>query len=102
MQQPTIFSATTLSALGSYGDECQACSSRVLQPSNSVEIFSIVSSEREQESTSDNKIFRMPLCTEKQARAAVYILTRNTRVELRKYQCMLVNQLSSIFHNGEG
>ena len=37
MQQPTIFSATPLSAQGSYGDECQACSSRVLQLSNSVE-----------------------------------------------------------------
>ena len=57
MQQPTIFSATPLSAQGSYGDECQACSSRVLQLSNSVEIFSIVASEREQEATSENKIF---------------------------------------------
>ena len=43
---------------GSYGDECQACSSRVLQLSNSVEIFSRVASEREQEATSENKIFR--------------------------------------------
>ena len=58
MQQPTIFSATPLSAQGSYGDECQACSSRVLQLSNSVEIFSRVASEREQEATSENKIFR--------------------------------------------
>ena len=57
MQQPTIFSATPLSAQGSYGDECQACSSRVLQLSNSVEIFSRVASEREQEATSENKIF---------------------------------------------
>ena len=30
MQQPTTFSATPLSTQGSYGDECQACSSRVL------------------------------------------------------------------------
>ena len=51
------FSATPLSAQGSYGDECQACSSRVLQLSNSVEIFSRVASEREQEATSENKIF---------------------------------------------
>ena len=58
MQQPTIFSATPLSAQGSYVDECQACSSRVLQHSNSVEIFSRVSaSEREQEATSENQIF---------------------------------------------
>ena len=57
MQQPTIFSATPLSAQGSNGDECQACSSRVLQLSNSVEIFSRVASEREQEATSENKIF---------------------------------------------
>ena len=51
------FSATPLSAQGSYGNECQACSSRVLQLSNSVEIFSRVASEREQEATSENKIF---------------------------------------------
>ena len=57
MQQPTIFSATPLSAQGSYGDECQACSSRDLQLSNSVEIFLRVASEREQEATSENKIF---------------------------------------------
>ena len=57
MQQPTQFSATPLSAQGSYGDECQASSSRVLQLSNSVEIFSKVASEREQEATSENKIF---------------------------------------------
>ena len=57
MQQPTAFSATPLSAQGSYGNECQACSSRVLQLSNSVEIFARVASEREQEATSENKIF---------------------------------------------
>ena len=57
MQQPTVFSATPLSAQGSYGNECQACSSRVLQLSNSVEIFARVASEREQEATSENKIF---------------------------------------------
>ena len=57
MQQPTQFSATPLSAQGRYRDECQACSSRVLQLSNSVEIFSRVASEREQEATSENKIF---------------------------------------------
>ena len=57
MQQPTQFSSTPLSAQGSYGDECQACSSRVLQLSNSVEIFSRVASEREQEATSENQIF---------------------------------------------
>ena len=57
MQQLTTFSATPLSAQDSYGDKCQACSSRVLQLSNSVEIFSRVASEREQEATSQNKIF---------------------------------------------
>ena len=57
MQQPTQFSATPLSAQGSYGDECQVSSSRVLQLSNSVEMFSKVASEREQEAASENKIF---------------------------------------------
>ena len=65
MQQPTTFSATPLSTQGSYGDECQACSSRVLQLSNSVEIFSRVASEREQEATSENKIFHpIIVCSE--------------------------------------
>ena len=58
MQQPTQFSATPLSAQGSYGNECQAYSNRVLQLSNSVEIFSRVASEREQEATPENTIFR--------------------------------------------
>ena len=57
MQQPTQFSATPHSAQASYGDECQACSSRVLQLPNSVEIFSRVASERKQEAMSENKIF---------------------------------------------
>ena len=39
MEQPTQFSATRLSAQGSYGDKYQACSSRILR----------VASEREQE-----------------------------------------------------
>ena len=38
MEQPTQFSATPLSAQGSYGDEYEACSSRVLQLSNSTKI----------------------------------------------------------------
>ena len=55
MEQPTRFSATTLSAQGSYGDKYQACSSRVSQLSNSAdEIFSRVASEREQEAASEN------------------------------------------------
>ena len=50
--------------------------------------------------------FGMPLCTEKQARAAVYYFNPqnaswNIRV-LHTVQCMLVNQLSLAFHNGEG
>ena len=42
---------------GSYGDEYQACSSRVLQLSNSAEILPRVASEREQEAASENTIF---------------------------------------------
>ena len=57
MKQLTQFSATPLRAQGSYGDEYQACSSRILQLSNSAEILPIVASEREQEAASENKIF---------------------------------------------
>ena len=57
MEQPTRFSATTLSAQGSFGDEYQACSSRVLQLSNSAEILPRVASEREQEAASENTLF---------------------------------------------
>ena len=57
MKQPTQFSATPLSAQGSYGDEYQAHSSRVLQLSNSAEILPRVASEREQEAASENSIF---------------------------------------------
>ena len=57
MEQPTQFSVTPLSTQGSYGDEYQACSSRVLQLSNSAEILPRVASEREQEATSENTIF---------------------------------------------
>ena len=57
MQQPTQFSATPLSAQGSYGDECQASSSRVLQLSKSAEILLRVASEREQEVAFENTIF---------------------------------------------
>ena len=32
-------------------------------------------------STTDYKYLRMPLCTEKQARAAAYILTRNASIQ---------------------
>ena len=42
---------------GSYGNKHQACSSRVLQLSNSAEILPRVASEREQEATSKNAIF---------------------------------------------
>ena len=56
-EQPTQFSATPLIAQGSYGDEYQACSSRVLQLSNSAEILLRVASEREQEAVSENTIF---------------------------------------------
>ena len=57
MQQPTQFSSTPLSAQGSYGDEYQACSSGVLQLSNSVETLPRVASEREQEAASENTLF---------------------------------------------
>ena len=57
MEQPTQFSATPLSAQSSYGVEYQACSSRVLQVSNSAEILPRVDSEREQEVASENTIF---------------------------------------------
>ena len=56
----------------------------------------------------------MPLCTEKQARAAAYILTRNVRIQQferglksepknkdTSTQCMLENQLSLGSDNGE-
>ena len=57
MEQPTQFSATPLSTQGSYGDEYQACSSRVLQLSNSAEILPRVASEKEQEAASENTLF---------------------------------------------
>ena len=57
MQQPTEFSSTPLSAQGSYGDEYQACSSRVLQLSNSAETLPRVASEKEQEAASENTLF---------------------------------------------
>ena len=57
MEQPTQFPATPLSAQGSYGDECQVCSSRFLQLSNSAGILPRVASEREQEAASENAIF---------------------------------------------
>ena len=57
MQQPTQFSSTPLSAQGSYGDEYQACSSRVLQLSDSAETLPRVASEREQEAASKNTLF---------------------------------------------
>ena len=56
MEQPTQFLATPFSVQGSYGDEYQACSSRVLQLSNSAEIWPRVASEREQEAASENTI----------------------------------------------
>ena len=46
MEQPTQFSATPLSAQGSYGDEYQACSNWVLQLSNSAEILPRVASRK--------------------------------------------------------
>ena len=65
MEQPAQFSAAPLSAQGSYGDEDQACSSRVLQLSNSAEILPRVASGREQEASlkiliffADYQIFR--------------------------------------------
>ena len=57
MEQPTQFSAAPLSAQGSYGDEDQAWSSRVLQLSNSAEILPRVASGREQEAASENTFF---------------------------------------------
>ena len=54
MEQPTQFSATPLSVHGSYGDEYQGCSSRVLQLANSAEILPRVASDREQEAASEN------------------------------------------------
>ena len=57
MQQPTEFSSTSLSAQGSYGEEYQACSSRVLQLSNSAETLPRVASEKEQEAASENTLF---------------------------------------------
>ena len=59
MKQPTQFSATPLSAQGSYGDEYQARSSRVLWLSNSAAILPRVASEREQETASENSIFHL-------------------------------------------
>ena len=65
MEQPTQISATPLSAQGSHGDEYQACSSRVLQLSNSAEILLRVASEREQEAASENTIFYLIIeCSE--------------------------------------
>ena len=57
MQQPTQFSSAPISAQGSYGDEYQACSSRVLQLSNSAETLSRVASEKEQEAASEKTLF---------------------------------------------
>ena len=57
VEQPTQFSATPLSAQGSYGDEYEACSSRDLQLSNSAKILPRVVSEREQEVASENTLF---------------------------------------------
>ena len=57
MEQPTQFLAKPLSVQGSYGDEYQACSRRVLQLSNGAEILPRVASEREQEVVSENKLF---------------------------------------------
>ena len=57
MQQPTEFSSTPLSTQGSYRDKYQACSSRVLQFSNSAETMPRVASEKEQEAASENTIF---------------------------------------------
>ena len=48
MERPTQFSAKPLSAQGNYGDKYQACSSRVLHLSNSVEILPKVASGKEQ------------------------------------------------------
>ena len=57
MEQPTQFLVTPISVQGSYGDEYQACSSRVLQLSNSAEILLRIASEREQEVVSENTLF---------------------------------------------
>ena len=57
MEQPTQFSATPLSAQGSYGDEYQACSSRVLQLAHSAENLPRVASERKPEAVSENTLF---------------------------------------------
>ena len=56
-ERPTRFSATSLSVQGSYGYEYQACSSRVLQLSNSAKILPRVASEKEQKAASDNASF---------------------------------------------
>ena len=61
MEQPTQFSATPLSTQGSYGDEDQAWSSRVLQLSNSAEILPRVASGREQEAASEKTFFFLPI-----------------------------------------
>ena len=61
MEQPAQFSAAPLSAQGSYGDEDQACSSRVLQLYNSAEILPRVASGREQEAASENPFFFLPI-----------------------------------------
>ena len=53
MEQPIQFSATPLST---YRDKYQACSSRVLQLSNSTEILPRVAPEREQKVASKNNI----------------------------------------------
>ena len=65
MEQPTQFSATPLSTQGSHREEYRACSSRVLQLSNSAEILLRVASEREQEAASKNTIFYLIIeCSE--------------------------------------
>ena len=57
MQQSTQFSSTPLSTQDSYGDEYQACSSRILQLFYTAEILPRVASEREQEAVSENTSF---------------------------------------------
>ena len=53
----SIFGSTPLHPRQLRQDECQACSSRVLQLSSIAEILLRVASEREQEAASENTLF---------------------------------------------
>ena len=55
--ESTVSDNWKLSTQGSYGDEYQVCSSKILQLPNSGEILLRVASEKEQEAASENTQF---------------------------------------------